>query len=183
MAKEEDAIYRNKVVKEVPVSEAEGHQVLNSLWNWNFKNKSNSDRTLRSRRSRICVRGCEAKKGYYDATYSTVAGAATIRLIFAIAALLGLTVSQGDIDEAFQMSKMKSGTRRFVKPPPGSRCPPGHIWEMLCFLYGYNDAYITDVVSHPNCRHDEARLQTMRRRTLFVLQDHQGDVLARRCRG
>ena len=35
---------------------------------------------------------------------------------------------------------MNKGVKRYVRPPPGTRCPPGYVWQMLRFLYGYNDA-------------------------------------------
>lgn len=62
MQEEEDALYSNNVVREVdrnlvPVDA----QILTTLWA--YKNKSDEDGSLRSRKSRICVRGCEASKG------------------------------------------------------------------------------------------------------------------------
>ena len=138
MKNEEDAIYLNGVVREIPRDQVPADaQILNTLWA--YKNKSNADGTLRSRKSRICVRGCEAKKGYYPATYSPAASAAALRLIFIVTAILELTMRQIDADNAFQIPEIK-GKRRFANPPPGSRCPAGMLWEMLKCLYGYNDA-------------------------------------------
>ena len=139
MRLEEDGVYDNKVVEEVPINEVPyGEQILTS--GWVYKNKSNADGTLKLQKSRICVHGYQGNKGYYPATYSPVAAITTVRLIFSVAALLGLTLRQSDVREAFKNSRMPASVRRYVRPPPGSRCPKGKVWRMLSYLYGYNDA-------------------------------------------
>ena len=61
MCLEEDGVYDNNVIEEVPIDEVPyEEQILTS--GWVYKNKNNADGTLKLQKSRICVCGYQGSK-------------------------------------------------------------------------------------------------------------------------
>ena len=141
--REVEAMSRHNVFKVIKIADLPaGANIISSRWI--FKVKCTGDGTLSSRKSHIVARGYEGKKGVdYTRTYSPVAGVTTVRMVVAVAAVLGLHMWQGDANEAFLNSdttEVTEGVRIFVKPPEGCGCPQGCVWELLKMLYGLKSA-------------------------------------------
>lgn len=108
---------------------------------WVYKPKVNAFGLVVRYKCRIVARGFQGKEGVdYTDTYSPVAGAPTLRLFLVVVALLSLKMRYVDFKTAFLNSKVPDNVNIFVKPPPGTDCPPGCIWRLNKFLYGLKDA-------------------------------------------
>ena len=85
---------------------------------WIFKIKRDASGTLEKFKARACVRGFKQKPGIdHDETFASTVSYATVRLLFAIAAYLGIKVWQMDIVTAFLYSLIDK--KIYVKIPEG----------------------------------------------------------------
>ena len=105
MQTEMDSMERLKAFESVPVSSVpEGVKVLPSRWVFKIK----PDKY----KARICVRGDMQPLSQAGDTFSPTLKFITVRLLFAIAALYGLTVWQMDVCNAFVNATLD--TSRFI---------------------------------------------------------------------
>ncbi len=82
-------------------------------------------------KARLVALGCGQREGidYLD-TFAPVAKGGTIRLLLALAQLLGLHVHQMDVNTAFLYAKLKEEI--YMQPPEGmERIPNGKVLKLL----------------------------------------------------
>ena len=88
---------------------------------WVYKVKPTSTGEVSVYKSRIVARGFQGRHGVdYTETYSPVAGAATIRLILALATSMNLHLRGADIKTAFLYAEQIR--KVYFKPPKGADC-------------------------------------------------------------
>ncbi len=87
-------------------------------------------------KARLVVLGCGQREGIdYLETFAPVAKGGTIRLLLALAQLLGLHVHLMDLDTAFLYAKLKEEI--YMHPPEGmDEILEGKVLKLLKFLYG-----------------------------------------------
>ena len=87
-------------------------------------------------KARLVVLGCGQREGIdYLETFAPVAKGGTIRLLLALAQLLGLHVHQMDVDTAFLYAKLKEEI--YMHPPEGMEgIPEGKVLKLRKSLYG-----------------------------------------------
>jgi hypothetical protein len=100
-----------------------------------YKKKFRPTGEIRKHKARCVARGFLQRKGIdYDESWAGTANSTAIRVLLALAVLLGWTRYQVDIATAFLYAYLKEET--YAKPPPPIRLPPGHVWLLKRALYG-----------------------------------------------
>jgi hypothetical protein len=87
-------------------------------------------------KARLVALGCCQREGIdYLETFASVAKGGTIRLLLALALLLGLHVHQMDVDAAFLYAKLKGEI--CMHPPEGMEgIPEGKVLKLMKSFYG-----------------------------------------------
>jgi hypothetical protein len=81
------------------------------------------------------ARGFQQEGGVdYDETFAAVVKPASYRILFALAAIFGWLVHQGDVKTAFLNSGLDKPV--YMRPPKGMNLPPGFVLLVLRALYG-----------------------------------------------
>ena len=120
--------------EEVPLSEAEGHQLVPSQWV--FRIKRRPDGSLLKYKGRIVLRG-DLMKDIYDVT-SPVVAFSTVRLFLAMSLFLGWYTCSVDFSNAFIQAKRPD--KVFMKVPRGFiTSKPNHCLRLIRNVYGACD--------------------------------------------
>ena len=109
---------------------------------WNFKKKFDKHGRVIKYKARWCARGDQQRPGFdVEELSSPVARAQTIKILFALVALLDLECDQVDIDTAFLNALIKN-KKVYVRQPQGfkDRRKPDWVCRLLRALYGLRDS-------------------------------------------
>jgi len=151
-AKELGSFKGNDVFREVPVSQAEGHKKIQTLWviKWKpltteeVKEAEKSGRqAVRKIKARLTIKGCQDPDKDLLDTESPTATTMSQRLVFFEAAQRpDWCLEAWDISSAFLLGDKYSPAdkRTIYVRPPADVCKPGTVWELLKAAYGLNDA-------------------------------------------
>jgi hypothetical protein len=90
------------------------------------------------KKARLVLRGDQQLPGEFDETYADVADFTTIRILFAIAAILNLKIATADFKTAYLNSQIDVVLH--MKPPAGLICPKGSILRVNRGIYGLRQA-------------------------------------------
>ena len=108
---------------------------------WVFKVKPNSDGSVERFKCRLCARGFLQKHGVdYSATFSPVAQAATIKLLFAIAAEKKMHLRQADVSTAFLYGDLPKTETVYMNCPAGIEHKSGQVMKLQKCIYGLKQA-------------------------------------------
>ena len=108
---------------------------------WVFKLKRDSSGSVVRYKARLVACGYAQKFGRdYRETYSPVASASSIRLVFALAATRALLLSQHDIETAFLYGVMPANQRVYLRVPEGVDISLDKVLECLKAIYGLKQA-------------------------------------------
>ena len=120
MNKENESMKENDVYTKIKTRDLpRGSNIISAKWV--FKVKPTSTGEIARYKSRIVARGFQGRFGVdYTETYSPVAGAATIRLILALATSMNLHLRGADIKTAFLYAEQIR--KVYCKPPKGADC-------------------------------------------------------------
>ena len=72
----------------------------------------------------------------FNETFSPVARLTTLQLLYAIAVLLNLNITQLDVETAFLNGELPEEEQVFVEPPPLMELPKGKCYRLMRSLYG-----------------------------------------------
>jgi hypothetical protein len=100
-----------------------------------FTRKYGADGEVNRHKARLVARGFQQKEGVdYDETFAAVVKPASYRILFALAAIFGWLVHQGDVKTAFLNSSLDKLV--YMKPPNGMKLAPGSVLLVLRAIYG-----------------------------------------------
>ena len=125
------ALYEMKfaVVCDIPLDRV----LLPVIWVYKYKTDQNNNVVLY--KSRLCVRGDKAVKGFdFFETFSPVAKIDSIRLVLSIIVLHKFVPVQLDIMNAYVQSLLRESV--YIGKIPGVDLPPGKCYRLLRSLYG-----------------------------------------------
>lgn len=106
---------------------------------WVFKVKRTPEGTIDRYRARLVARGYSQKYGIdYHSTYAPVTDVVTIRLLFAHAAVEGLTINLFDIKSAFLYGDLHETV--YLEQPEGFTADATKVWLLKRSLYGLKQA-------------------------------------------
>ena len=108
---------------------------------WVFKIKRDQTNKITRFKARLTACGYAQRLGRdYDETFAPVATANSIRVLFALAAVLGLYVSQHDVQTAFLYGVLPPGQRVYLAVPEGLHLPADKVLLCLKGIYGLKQA-------------------------------------------
>ena len=116
-----------------------GRKVLFSRWVYTYK-FNNADKTLKEFRARLVACGYSQVEGLdYDEVFAPVVKIQSVRILLAIAVLVGLKVRQADIQTAFLNGRLDREI--YMKMPPGyevmdNSTGQSKVWLLKCTIYG-----------------------------------------------
>jgi len=106
---------------------------------WRYQPKTDTEGYVTRWRARLVGRGDSQEFGVdYVLSFSPVARMVTFRVVMAVAAMLNLTLYQGDINTAYLNAHLK--IKQFVRGIPGFPCPEGKIYRVEHALYGLHQS-------------------------------------------
>jgi len=104
---------------------------------WIYKRKKSKTGAVEKFKARLVAKGFLQIYGQdFNETFSPVARLTTIRLLYAIATLLNLKVTQLDVETAFLNAELPEEEQVFVEPPRLMELPPGKCYRLQRSLYG-----------------------------------------------
>ena len=104
---------------------------------WVFKIKRDQNNNITRFKARLTACGYAQRLGRdYDETFAPVACANSIRVLFALAAVLRLYVSQHDVQTAFLYGVLPAGQRVYLSVPEGLHLPSDKVLLCLKGIYG-----------------------------------------------
>ena len=131
---------------------------------WVFKIKRDQHNHVSRFKARLTACGYAQKFGRdYDETFAPVASANSIRLLFALAAVLGLHISQHDVQTAFLYGVLPPGQQVFLSVPDGLDLPSDVVLRCIKAIYGLKQAprlfnqHLTSAIAslgYSQCRSD-----------------------------
>ena len=128
-AKELDSLVKKKVCVECKLPP--GRKLVRTKWEYRTKKESGK---IVKWKARLVAMGFTQLAGIdFTETYSPVARFTSIRMIVAVAVLLGLEVHQMDVETAFLNADLVEEI--YVAMPPGYEAP-GRVWRSLKALNG-----------------------------------------------
>jgi len=137
MQEELEQFVRNNVWILVP--RPEGTNVIGTKWI--FKNKTDEFGTIIRNKARLVAQGYTQVEGIdFDETFAPVARLESIRLLLAIACVLGFKLHQMDVKSAFLNGFLNE--EAYVEQPKGFEDPhfPNHVYKLKKALYGLKQA-------------------------------------------
>ena len=108
---------------------------------WMFKNKTDEFGNMVRNKSRLVAQGYTQIEGVdFDETFAPVARIESIRLIFAVACLIGFKLFQMDVMSDFFNDILNK--EAYVEQPKGFEDPhfPNHVFKLKKALYGLKQA-------------------------------------------
>jgi hypothetical protein len=106
---------------------------------WVFKIKRNKDGSVDKFKSRLTIQGCGQEMGVnFCSTWAPCARGTTIKLLFALAASLGVEVCTSDVSTAFLYADVDYDI--YCRAPKGVNVPAGHCLLLLKSVYGIKQA-------------------------------------------
>jgi histone deacetylase 1/2 len=104
---------------------------------WIYKRKKSKSGSVEKFKARLVAKGFHQIYGQdFNETFSPVARLTTIRLLYSVAVLLNLRVTQLDVETAFLNSELPPDEQVFVEPPPLLDLPQGKCYKLQRSLYG-----------------------------------------------
>jgi hypothetical protein len=104
---------------------------------WVFKIKRDTFGNIARYKARLVVCGYAQKYGRdYDETFAPVASAASIRLVFALAAINGYTLTQHDVATAFLYGVLPTSQQVYLRCPQGVNIPADCVLQAQRGIYG-----------------------------------------------
>ena len=103
---------------------------------WVFKRKWNLEVGVEQFRARLVAKGFSQIFGLdYFGTYAPVARLGTLRIVYALAVLMCLTLASLDVEAAFLNAPLDE--KLYIRAPPGTdQLPEGHVYRLKKSLYG-----------------------------------------------
>ena len=103
---------------------------------WVFKKKRNLDGHVERFRARLVAKGFAQIFGLdYFGTYAPVARLGTLRIVYALAVLMCLTLASLDVEAAFMNAPLDE--ELYIRAPPGTdQLPEGYVYRLKKSLYG-----------------------------------------------
>ncbi|MFN9111482.1 MAG: reverse transcriptase domain-containing protein, partial [Bacteroidota bacterium] len=137
MQDELDSLDKHRTWKLVDASTVPPNRVIPCKWV--FKVKKNADGSIEKLKARVVAKGFRQIYGRdFTDTYAPVARASSVKLLFALAAAFGLTLSQYDVKTAYLYADLKEEI--YMAPPPGLPNAAGKVCKLLRSLYGLKQA-------------------------------------------
>ena len=92
--------------------------------------KLNPNNTIERFKARLVIDGSQQREGVdYEDTFASTAGRTTVRVFFAMAALLDWDVQQVDVSQAFLYEEIDRDV--YMRQPPGHSDGTGHVCKLL----------------------------------------------------
>jgi len=127
------SLIRNKVFKEV--NRPKNRKLIPCKWI--YRRKKSRQGTVEKFKARLVAKGFHQIFGQdFNETFSPVARLTTIRLLYSIAVLMNLKITQLDVETAFLNAELPEDEQVFVEPPPLMQLPVGKCYRLQRSLYG-----------------------------------------------
>ena len=133
MKVEFDSMKRTDILSD-PVRLPENGRCIGTKWV--FKKKRNLDGHVERFRARLVAKGFAQIFGLdYFGTYAPVARLGTLRIVYALAVLMCLTLASLDVEAAFMNAPLDE--ELYIRAPPGTdSLPDGYVYRLKKSLYG-----------------------------------------------
>ena len=133
MNEEFDSMKRTELLSD-PVRLPVNGRVIGTKWV--FKRKRNLEGGVERFRARLVAKGFSQIFGLdYFGTYAPVARLGTLRILYALAVLMCLTLASLDVEAAFMNANLDE--ELYIRAPPGTdQLPEGHVYRLKKSLYG-----------------------------------------------
>ncbi|SYW76540.1 uncharacterized protein UHO2_04781 [Ustilago hordei] len=127
---------------------------------WVLKIKTDANLVPTKYKARLVARGFTQREGLdYTEIFAPVAPIQAIRGVLAIAAVRDWEVDSIDVKQAYLNSSLRHDV--YLKPPVGTRVPPGKVLKLIKGLYGLKQsvitAYVDDMLIASPCRREVDR--------------------------
>jgi len=104
---------------------------------WIYRRKRGKDGSIDRFKARLVAKGFHQVFGQdFNETFSPVARLTTIRLLYSIAVLLNLNLTQLDVETAFLNAELPEDEQVFIEPPPLLELPLSKCYRLKRSLYG-----------------------------------------------
>ncbi len=131
MMTEMDSLRSMDVFQIVPFKP--GRHLIDAMWV--FANKCDASGNFVRKKARLVARGFSQKPGVdFTDTFAPTGTATLLRVVIALALRFGLQLHYLDVKTAYLNADLEEEV--YVRPPPGTDTPPGHVWRLNKSLYG-----------------------------------------------